>query len=75
MTQVTFLDVGQGDSILVQSPSGKTMLIDGGGRAGEETRGYDVGRDVVLPALMARGVRRIGAGGSQKESKGFENGP
>ena len=28
--RVTFLDVGQGDSILVQSPSQKMVLIDGG---------------------------------------------
>ncbi|MBI3074217.1 MAG: MBL fold metallo-hydrolase [Deltaproteobacteria bacterium] len=27
---VTFFDVGQGDSALVQTPSGKTILIDGG---------------------------------------------
>ena len=27
---VTFLDVGQGDSTFLRSPSGKTMLVDGG---------------------------------------------
>lgn len=27
---VSFLDVGQGDSVFLRSPSGKTMLVDGG---------------------------------------------
>ncbi len=56
---VTVLDVGQGDCILVQAPSGRTMLVDGGGTSGKSTRGYDVGREVVTPALLARGVRKI----------------
>ena len=39
--EVSVLDVGQGDSLFVVSPGGKTMLIDGGGAfggfAGQET--------------------------------------
>ncbi|NLD43543.1 MAG: DUF4131 domain-containing protein [Chloroflexi bacterium] len=29
-THVTFLDVGQGDAVLIRSPGGRTVLVDGG---------------------------------------------
>ena len=57
--RITVLDVGQGDCILVQAPGGRTMLVDGGGNYGQQASGYDIGHEVVVPALMVRGVRKI----------------
>jgi competence protein ComEC len=56
---VTALDVGQGDAVLVQSPSGRTVLIDGGGEPGGPRGDWDVGRMRVVPALRHAGVRRL----------------
>ncbi len=38
---VTFLDVGQGDSILIESPAGKRILVDGGPAARTAHRHLD----------------------------------
>ncbi len=59
--RITVLDVGQGDCILVQAPGGRAMLVDGGGAPGQEAGGYDIGSEVVVPALMARGVTKLDA--------------
>lgn len=53
--RVTFLDVGQGDAILVQFPAGQSLLVDAGGSA----TGFDIGSRVVRPALWARGARQL----------------
>jgi competence protein ComEC len=53
--RVTFLDVGQGDSAVIELPDGQTVLIDGGARYER----FDMGRSVVAPFLWNRGIRHI----------------
>jgi competence protein ComEC len=62
--EVTILDVGQGDSLFVVSPGGKTLLIDGGGSfggfAGQELHvGTDPGEEAVSPYLWSRGFQKL----------------
>lgn len=53
--RVTFLDVGQGDSAVVELPEGQVVLIDGGATYER----FDMGRGVVAPFLWNRGIRVI----------------
>lgn len=54
--RVTALDVGQGDSLLVDLPDGSLMVIDGGGLVGSPV---DTGKRVLAPALRARRRSRV----------------
>jgi competence protein ComEC len=55
----TAIDVGQGDSLLVISPEGRAMLVDGGGSIGPARGEFDFGEDVVSPYLWSRGLERL----------------
>ncbi len=51
--RVTFLDVGQGESSVVELPDKKVMLIDGG------MHKPDMGRRVIAPHLWSKGIKKI----------------
>jgi competence protein ComEC len=53
---ITVLDVGQGESLLIEFPNGKTLVMDGGGFYKNR---LDVGRRVVAPYLWNRGIGKI----------------
>jgi competence protein ComEC len=57
--EVTSIDVGEGDSILLTTPQGRTLLIDAGGPTWCGGSQLDFGEDVVAPYLWARGISRL----------------
>lgn len=61
--ELSAIDVGQGESLLLALPDGRIMLVDAGGIATfglvTHAANLDIGEDVVAPYLWSRGVRRI----------------
>ncbi len=54
--KISFLDVGQGDSMLLQLPHGKNILVDAGGFAQSS---FDSGEQIVLPALFSKKISSL----------------
>ena len=54
--KIYFINVGQGDSTFIITPKGKTILIDGGG---SEFASYNVGKNILLPYLLNRRVKKL----------------
>lgn len=57
--QAYFLDVGQGDSCLIKTNTGKTILIDGGDYTSKVSRSKTMGDSVVFPFLMDKGIMKL----------------
>lgn len=55
--KIIFLDVGQGDCLFIETPTGKTAMIDSGGSSR-----YDVGCKTLLPYLLKNGHRKLDLG-------------
>lgn len=64
---LTMLDVGEGESILLRTPSGRALLLDAAGlrpvtrSKGPPVERADLARKVLIPHLLARGVPRLDA--------------
>ena len=62
--EVTAIDVGQGDSLLIVTPDGHTLLVDAGGPVGgprTDDLQFDIGEEVVSQYLWTRHIRRLDA--------------
>ncbi|HZC24941.1 MAG TPA: DNA internalization-related competence protein ComEC/Rec2, partial [Candidatus Binatia bacterium] len=59
--EMTSIDVGEGDSTLLVTPQGRTLLVDAGGPIGAGGSQLDFGEDVVSPYLWNRGISRLDA--------------
>jgi len=57
--EMTGIDVGQGDSILLITPAGRALLIDAGGLPQWMHSDFDLGEQVVSSYLWHRGIGRL----------------
>lgn len=57
--KVTFIDVGQGASALIESPCGTVILIDAGGESDYRGNPGIVGERVVAPLFRHLGIKKV----------------
>jgi len=65
--QITYIDVGQGDSSLIMLPNNKgNILIDTGGKEiyyeevwNKRNKTYSIGKDTICPYLKSIGVKKL----------------
>jgi len=55
--EVTFLDVGQGDCIIIETPEQQVILVDSGPRNEQ----FDSGAKIIVPYLLHEGIKNLAA--------------
>jgi competence protein ComEC len=55
---VTFIDIGQGNSTLLELPGNKNILVDGGGSSSLR---FNPGEQIITPFLWHKGIRYLDA--------------
>jgi competence protein ComEC len=61
LLEITAIDVGQGESLLIVTPEGKRLLLDSGGLLGFSRSEFDVGEEVTSSYLWNRGIDHLDA--------------
>jgi len=64
---ISYISVGQGDSILITTPSYKHILVDTGGQITFREKQqwairknpFDVGKNIIVPILKKRGIKQL----------------
>jgi len=54
---ITVMDVGQGNTAFIQTPSGKNILVDGGGFSNFSS--FDTGRFIIAPFLWGKRINSL----------------
>ncbi|NMA68876.1 MAG: ComEC/Rec2 family competence protein [Desulfitobacterium sp.] len=55
--EVTLIDVGQGDCILIETPGGMRLMVD----TGPKTNSFDAGERIIVPYLLEQGINSLDA--------------
>ncbi len=57
LLSITTIDIGQGNSAVIQTPDQKNILVDGGGFSGDS--GFDTGRSIIAPYLWKNDITQL----------------